>query len=103
MQLLTLSESTVLPDLNKKEQKEADFARTELALSPLKYKHFRAVLSYPEVDQMHRLMLAVTGLSEDDLGELVPNDAAQLSEIVFKSIQKYMELGQQIIRGIEKK
>lgn len=103
MTIFNLSEPTVFPDFNKKENQASDFARSEIALNTLKYKHFRAVLKYPEEDQMHHLMLAMTGLSDDDLGELTPNDAAGLSRIIFQAMQEYMKLGQQIMKGLDKK
>lgn len=99
----SLSQPTSFPDLNKQENKDAEFNREEIQLSPLKYKHFRAALKYPEEDQMHHLMMAMTGLSEDDIGEFSPNDAAGISKIIFESMRKYMELGQQILKGMDKR
>lgn len=101
MPIFTLNEPTVFPHLNKKEAKEPDHVREILQLDILKYKHFRSALKYPEQDQMHHLMLAMTNLTEDDLGELSPHDAAGISALVFQSMKKYMELGQQIVKGIE--
>ncbi|MDR3477673.1 MAG: hypothetical protein P4M14_06550 [Gammaproteobacteria bacterium] len=98
-----LSEPTAFADLNKHEGREVDFERDSIELKTLKYKHFRSVLKYPEEDQMHQLMLAMTGLTEDDIGELTPTDAAEISHLIFQSMKKYMELGQQILRGMEKK
>ena len=103
MTLFNLSEPTAFPDLNKTEGHEVNFERTELQLKTLKYKHFRSVLKHPEEDQMHQLMLAMTGLTEDDIGELTPTDAAEISHLIFQSMKKYMELGQQILRGMDKK
>lgn len=100
--IFNLSEPTVFPDLNKNENQAPDFSRNELTINALKYKHFRAVIKYPEADQMHQLMLVMTGLSEDDMGELTPTDAAGISQIIFQSMKKYMELGQQIIKGFDK-
>jgi hypothetical protein len=94
-----LSEPSIFPDLNKKENQPADHTRAAIELISLKYKHFRSVLQYPEMDQMHHLMIAITGLSEDDLGELCPDDAAEISRIIFQSMKKYMELGQTIMKG----
>jgi hypothetical protein len=99
MTTFTLSEATVFPDLNAKENLPAEHTRPSIPLISLKYKHFRSVLQYPEIDQMHHLMLAVTNLSEDDMGELSPNDAAEISRIIFQSMKKYMELGQTIMKG----
>lgn len=102
MKTFTLSEPTVFPDFNKKNGKEAEFQLTELQLQPLKYKHFREIAKFPEEDQMHRLMLSMTGLTENDIGELTPDDAAGISQIIFESMKKYFELGQKIIKGLEK-
>jgi hypothetical protein len=102
MNAFTLSEPTVFPDFNKKSGRDAAYAVTELQLHSLKYKHFREIAKFPEEDQMHRLMLSMTGLTEEDIGELTPNDAAGISQIIFESMKKYFELGQKIIRGMEK-
>lgn len=102
MTTIHLSEPTIFPDLNHNENQDQNFARTQLELKSLKYKHFRAVLQYPEADQMHHLMMAMTGLSEEDIGELTPNDAAEISGIIFDSMRKYMELGQKVVKGFDK-
>jgi hypothetical protein len=103
MTIIHLSETTIFPDLNQIEKKEPEYARSELQLTSLKYKHFRSIMKYPEQDQMHHLMMAMTSLSEDDIGELSPNDAAKVSTAVFDSMQSYMELGKKIVRGLEDK
>lgn len=101
MTIFTLSEPTIFPDLNKKETKEPSHAREILQLDTLKYKHFRSALKFPEQEQMHQLMLSMTNLSEDDVGELTPHDAAGISAVIFQSMKKYMQLGKQIIKDIE--
>lgn len=95
-----LTEATVFPDLNAKEQQPADYSRMTLSLNTLRYKHFRGVLQYPEQDQMHHLMLVVTGLSESDLGELTPDDSAEVSNIVFNAMKKYIQLGKTIVKSL---
>lgn len=100
---ITLQEATAFPDLNRAESKEANFERTELAINSLKYKNFRSVMQYPEQDQMHHLMMALTGLSENDIGELTPHDAAQLSGIVFDAMKEYMELGRRVAKNLSDK
>ncbi len=100
MKMIQLSEPTVFADLNKAEEKEANFERSEIAVKPLKYKHFRSVMQFPEADQMHHLMMVLTGLSEDDLGELCPGDAAIVSGMVFDSMKEYMQLGKKIVQGM---
>lgn len=103
MNAFTLSEPTLFPDFNQKNGNPSDFTVTELPLQALKYKHFREIAKFPEEDQMHRLMLSMTGLTENDIGELTPNDAAGISQIIFESMKKYFELGQKIIKGLEVK
>ena len=100
MTAIQLSVATIFADLNKNEAQLPTFERVELNIHPLKYKHFRSVMQYPEADQMHHLMLALTGLSEDDLGELCPADAARVSAMVFDSMKDYMQLGQKIMRNV---
>ena len=86
---MSLSEPTVFPDLNKQEDKTADFHRDVINVERLKYKHIRAVLKFPEIDQMHHLMLMVTGLNENDIGELLPEDAAKLTLMLHESLRKF--------------
>lgn len=99
--IIQLSEPTVFPDLNKSEHQDINFERSELKLNSLKYKHFREVMKKSAEDQMHHLMKALTGLSENDLGELSPTDAAEISAIIFDSMKNYMELGKKITKGIQ--
>jgi hypothetical protein len=103
MTIIHLSEPTIFPDLNRIEKKEPDHARDELELTKLKYKHFRSIMQHPEQDQMHYLMMTMTGLSEDDIGELSPDDAAKISAAVFESMQSYMDLGKKIVKKLEDK
>lgn len=102
MTIFTLSEPTIFPDFNMKQGKDANFSISEIKLNSLKYKHFREVIKFPEEDQMHQLMLAMTGFTENDVGELNPNDAAGISQIIFEAMKSYFELGQKIIKGMER-
>ncbi|ALB24209.1 hypothetical protein Psal006b_00137 [Piscirickettsia salmonis] len=96
MKSITLTEETVFPSLNIKEGKAEDFQRKELQLSALKYKHFRSSLGYPEEEQMHHMMMMVSKLTEDELGELSTDDTAEISEYIFNAIEKYVRLGQRV-------
>jgi hypothetical protein len=89
MMRITLSEPTVFPDLNSKESKGFDFSRDMLDIEKLKYKHIRSALKFPEIDQMHHLMMMLTGLNENDIGELAPEDAARISFMLHESLMKY--------------
>lgn len=88
-QIINLTEPTVFPELNKKESKEINFARETIQLTPLKYKHIREALKYPVPDQMHQLMIMLTGLNESDIGELSPEDAAKLTISLHDSLQRF--------------
>lgn len=101
MKNIKLHEPTIFPDLNLAEGKEHDFERDSLGLTSLKYKHFRAVVQKPEEDQMHYLMMVMTGLTDNDLGELTPADAATLSGLVFDAMKEYMQLGQKIVKNMQ--
>lgn len=89
MQVINLSEPTIFQELNKQEEKNLDYGRETIKVEKLKYKHIRAALKYPEIDQMHHLMMMVTGLNESDLGELLPEDAAKLTSILYSSLMKF--------------
>jgi hypothetical protein len=89
MLLINLSEPTVFPDLNHKECKNIEFSRVTLNIEKLKYKHIRSALKFPEIDQMHQLMMMLTGLNENDIGELAPEDAAKISFMLHESLIKY--------------
>lgn len=89
MLVMNLYQPTIFADLNKKESQAPDFARTTLNIDDLKYKHIRAALKFPEIDQMHQLMLMLTGLTENDIGELSPQDAATLTLTVQEHLMKF--------------
>lgn len=103
MKIFKLSEPTAFPDLNKKSGAALDFETSELPLQTLKYKHFRQVMQFPEQDQMHHLMMIITGLTEDDLGELTPDDTAEISGYVYDSMRKYLQLGKRIMSSMDDK
>lgn len=89
MQVIHLSEPTIFPELNKQESQQVDFRRETLTVEKLKYKHIRAALKYPEIDQMHQLMIMLTGLNENDIGELAPQDAAKLTLVLQTSLMEF--------------
>lgn len=92
MLTIKLSEPTVFTDLNQNEGLASDFARDSITIEKLKYKHIRAALQHPESDQMHHLMLITTGLSEQDVGELTPEDAAHIGLFLHQELSKFNNL-----------
>lgn len=100
MNIIKLHEPTIFPDYNKKHELPEDHELTEIKLKSLKYKHFRAMLSIPEAEQMHQLMMLIADLSEDDIGELTPQDAAAISGQIYESLGSYIQLGKKLVKEI---
>lgn len=96
---IKLTEPTIFPDLNRKEAKNESHARDFVTLEKLKYKHIRAALKYPEPDQMHQLMIILTGLSEIDAGELLPEDAAKIGIFLHQELNKFNQLSQNMLNN----
>lgn len=101
MRTFTLSEPTAFPEFNKKNDFDTNHEVESIELKTLKYKHFRNVMQYPEHDQMHYLIMEVTDLCEEDVGELTPDDTAEISAYIYDAMKKYLQLGKKIIGGLE--
>jgi hypothetical protein len=94
---IKLTEQTIFPELNRKEGKNEDYARDFISIESLRYKHIRAALKYPDQEQLHQLMMMLTGLSEVDVGELLPQDAAKVGSFLQQEISKFNQLSQDIL------
>ncbi len=57
-------------------------------------------LSGIRIHELPQIMLMMTGLSENDLGELNADDAAEVSKLIFSAMKKYMDLGKQIVQSM---
>lgn len=57
----------------------------------------RAALQYPEPDQMHQLMIMLTGLSEADVGEFLPEDAAKIGLFLHQELNKFNQASQKML------
>lgn len=94
--LLNLTHETIFPDLNKVEGKDEQFARSQLNIFPLKYKHIKSMVNLKEEEQMHSIMKTLTGLSDKDLDELHVEDIAELTGIIYEFMKKYVELSKKV-------
>lgn len=97
---VTLTAPTVLPDLNKSEGKELDYAREKVAVSRLKFKHFKHMQNLDESKQMQYAISALTGLSEDDIDELYAEDAAEITSVIYGFMQKYLILAKKMMGDV---
>lgn len=90
--VIELTVPTVFPDLNQKEGKEADFARSNLNISRLKFSHLKKMQTMKEEDQMLFALTNLTGLSESDLDELDAADVAKVMSIVYGFMEDFFKL-----------
>lgn len=95
--IVKLTSPTVFPDLNKAEGKDAEFARETVAVSRLKFKHFKQMQHLQDSQQMQFAMSALTGLSENDIDELFAEDAAEITGVIYGFMQKYLALAKKMI------
>lgn len=95
--IVKLIAPTVFPDLNKTEGKDANFARDSIAVSRLKYKHFKEMQHLSDAQQMQHAISALTGLTEIDIDELYAEDAAEITKVIYGFMQKYLALAKQMM------
>ena len=95
--IVKLSSPTIFPDLNIAEGKDTDFAREVVAVSRLKFKHFKQMQNMQDSQQMQFAISALTGLSENDIDELYAEDAAEITGVIYGFMQKYLALAKKMI------
>lgn len=94
---VTLTAPTVFPVLNKTEGKDPEYARSTIAVSRLKYKHFKQMHHLEDAQQMQHAISALTGLTEEDIDELYAEDAAEITRVIYGFMQKYLALAKQMM------
>ena len=105
---IQLSNPTVFPDLNKKENLEPNFARSSVNVERMRYGHIKAMQTISPEQQTQWAMKALTGLSENDIDQLFAEDAAEITQTIFGFIEKYFTLAKKIwnnpgMEGVEVK
>ena len=98
---LELVVPTVFPDLNKKNGYPDDHETSSIEVQRMKHKHFRKMQSMQEQKQIHYVMSALTGLSDNDLDELDVEDSAKLSEVIFSFMQHHAELAKKMMGDVK--
>lgn len=93
---IQLSQLTIFPDLNKKENKAADFARDYVQIERMRYGHIKEMQAISPEQQTHWAIKKLTGLSDQDIDQLFAEDAAEITKIIFGFIEKYFMLAQKI-------
>ena len=96
---IPLSSPTVFADLNRKEGKEPDYARHELTLQRLKFKHFKAMNNIAQEKQMTYAISELTGLSDDDIDELYAEDAGEITKRIVGFMQSFVDVAKNVMSG----
>lgn len=92
-----LAASTVFPDLNEAEGKARDFARDELWLARLKFKHFKEMNKLEQDEQMIYAISELTGLSHNDIDELYAEDAGKIVEHIIGFMKGFVNVAKDIM------
>ena len=93
---VALQVPTVFADWNAKNGLAADYVASELYVKRLKFGHFKQIQTVPEMEQMHKAISMLTGLSNNDIDELDAEDAAEITTVVFGFMEKYMQLARKM-------
>lgn len=93
---INLSHPTVLPDLNKKENKDPQFARDFIEVERMRYGHIKEMQAVSPEQQTHWAIKRLTRLSDQDIDQLFAEDAAEVTKTIFGFIEKYFMLAKKI-------
>jgi len=91
-----LTQATVFPDLNKKEEKEDSFARDFVEVERMRYGHIKEMQAISPEQQTHWAIKKLTGLSDNDIDQLFAEDAAEITKTIFGFIEKYFMLAKKV-------
>lgn len=94
---IKLSAPTVFADLNAKEGKDPTYARQEISLQRLKFKHFKEMNKIPQERQMIYAIAALTGLSDDDIDELYAEDAGEITKQIVGFMQSFVDVAKNVM------
>ena len=95
--LIKLSAPTVFPELNQKEGFAADFARKELHIKRLKFKHFKEMNKMKPDEQMIYAISELSGLSENDIDELYAEDAGEITKTIIGFMKTFVDVAKEIM------
>lgn len=93
---IQLSYPTVLPDLNKKEGQEDNYARDYVEVERMRYGHIKEMQQIsPELQTLWSIK-KLTGLSDKDIDQLYAEDAAEITKTIFGFVEKYFTLAKKM-------
>jgi|GEM_PF-4300481 len=93
---ITLSQPTVFPDLNKKEQLDENHERDYIEIERMRYGHIKEMQSIPPEEQTQWTIKKLTGLSDLDIDQFFAEDAAEVTQTIFGFIEKYFSLARKM-------
>jgi len=91
-----LSNPTVFPDLNKKENLDKNHARDYIDIDRMRYGHINEMKTIAAEEQTHWAIKKLTGLSDNDINQLYAEDAAEITKTIFGFIEKYFTLAKKM-------
>lgn len=89
---VTLSNPTVFPDLNTKENLDENYSRDFIEIARMRYGHIKQMQSVAPEEQTQWAIKTLTGLSDRDIDQLYAEDAAEITKTIFGFIEKYFSL-----------
>lgn len=92
-----LSAPTVFPGLNHKQGKENGFARSEIEIKRLKFKHFKKLNEIKQEEQMIYAISELTGLSAEDIDELYAEDAGAITKVIIGFMKGFMDIAKDVM------
>lgn len=95
--VIKLSAPTVFPELNKKEGLENDYARKELPIARLKFKHFKQMNQMKPEEQMIYAISELSGLSENDIDELYAEDAGEITKTIIGFMKTFVDVAKEVM------
>jgi len=95
--VVELAFPTIFADFNEANGHDDNHFCKEVRVQRLKFKHFKQLQSVNEKEQMFEALSLLTGLSQDDIGELDAEDAAEITSVVYGFMEKFMKVARKMM------
>jgi hypothetical protein len=93
---IKLSNPTVFPDLNKKENQSETYARDFVEIERMRYGHIKEMQAIAPEEQTQWAIKKLTGMSDNDIDQFYAEDAAEVTKTIFGFIEKYFSLAKKM-------
>lgn len=93
---VTLSNPTIFPDYNKKENLDEMHAQDYIDIERMRYGHIKQMQSIAPEEQTQWAIKTLTGLSDNDIDQFYAEDAAEVTKTIFGFIEKYFSLAKKM-------